>query len=156
MFKVFALALFAAFALSSKVEPLNMQQLQNATLNKNNDTLYVVNFWATWCMPCVKELPYFQKAGQKFAGQKVKVVFVSLNSIKELPQVEKFASDKQIQQDVKLLNAGNPNNWIDTIDSSWSGSIPATVMYRNGKKTYFREGEFTQAELDSIIHNKIQ
>ena len=156
MYKAIAIALLALFAFQPKVEPLNMQQLENATLKKNNDTLFVVNFWATWCKPCVNEMPYFQKASKEFAGQKVKVVFVSLNSIKEIQQVEKFVADKSVNEDVKLLNAGNPNNWIDTIDNSWSGAIPATAMYRNGKKTYFREGEFTQSQLDSIIHNKIQ
>ena len=54
-----------------------------------------------------------------------------------------------------LLNAGNPNNWIDRVDSSWSGAIPATAFYQKGKKILFREGEFTQGELDSIIYKYI-
>ncbi|HWB64417.1 MAG TPA: TlpA disulfide reductase family protein [Chitinophagales bacterium] len=147
--------LLAALLVTASVKPVNMKQLQDATLNKTNDTLYVVNFWATWCKPCVNEMPYFVKAQDGFGGKKVKVVFVSMNSVRELAAVQQFVSAKQIKEDVLLLNAGNPNNWIDTVDVSWSGAIPATVMYRNGKKVYFREGEFTQNELDSIIQTKI-
>ena len=55
-----------------------------------------------------------------------------------------------------LLNAGNPNDWVDKIDKTWSGSIPATIMYKGGKKVFFKEGEFTQEEINSVITNKNQ
>ena len=178
-----AVILFSALMLftGKKVNVVNMTQLQNrvnltpqppkggekATLYREpgdfspyrgpgGDTLYVVNFWATWCKPCVGEMPYFEKADERFKAQKVKVIFVSLNSVKEIALVDKFVSDKQVKPEVLLLNAGNPNVWIDEVDSSWSGAIPATVMYRKGKKAFFREGEFTQNELDSIIQTKIK
>ena len=140
---------------SAKVKVVNMAQLQ-ATAKKTNDTLYVLNFWATWCKPCVNEMPYFEKSAQQFKDRKVKVVFVSLNSAKELQQVEGFISAKKVSEVVLLLSSGNPNVWIDQVDSSWSGAIPATAMYKGGKKVFFREGEFTQAQLDSIIQTKIK
>jgi thiol-disulfide isomerase/thioredoxin len=139
-----------------KVQSLNVEQLKAKTLLQQNDTLYVVNFWATWCKPCVGEMPYFEEAAKKFADQKVKVVFVSLNYPRELATVDKFVNQKKIESECYLLDAGNPNIWIDKIEPEWGGSIPATVMYKNGKKVFFREGEFTQNELDSIIKTKIQ
>lgn len=154
MGKFIAAALVAVFLTGAKVNTVNMQQLQHAVIKPGNDTLFVVNFWATWCKPCVTELPYFENANAQFAAQKAKVVFVSLNSVKEMPQVESFVAQKQIKADVMLLNAGNPNNWIDTVDMSWSGAIPCTAMYRNGKKVFFYEGEFTRNQLDSIIKIK--
>lgn len=138
----------------NRVSVVNMEQVQNQTIRKGNDSLYVVNFWATWCRPCIQELPYFQSASEKFSGKKVKFLFVSLNSLKELKIVETFAINKKIKQQVLLLNAGNPNVWIDKVDSTWSGSIPATVMYKNGQKVFFKEGEFTQTEIDSITQLK--
>ena len=141
--------------LEPKVKTIDLKQLKAVSM-QNNDTLYVVNFWATWCKPCVAEMPYFELADASFRSQKVKVIFVSLNSAREKPVVEKFANDKEVKPDVMLLNAGNPNLWIDSIDNTWSGSIPATAMYKKGKKVYFREGEFTQNELDSIIQTKIK
>lgn len=100
-------------------------------------------------------MPYFVSAAQKFSNQKVKVIFVSLNSVKEKNTVQKFVNDRNIQQEVLLLNAGNPNVWINEIDSSWSGAIPATTFYKNGKKELFYEGEFTPQQLESIIQSKL-
>ncbi len=150
-----ALFMLSFVFIGSKVRVLNLNQLEAST-HKNNDTLYIVNFWATWCMPCVKELPYFQESAKKYAEQKVKIVFASLNSAKEMATVQKFTDTKNIVQDVFIFDAGNPNVWIDKIDIKWDGSIPATVMYKNNKKFFFREGEFTQTELDSIINVKIK
>lgn len=139
--------------IQSHVNVINFQQLQSQAI-KNNDTLYVVNFWATWCDPCVHEIPYFQTAYQKYKGHKVKMVFVSLNSLKELSKVEQFTTDKNLLPEVLLLNGGNPNDWIDKVDSSWSGAIPATIMYKHGKKLYFHEGELTQEVLNKTIETK--
>jgi thiol-disulfide isomerase/thioredoxin len=152
--KAAAFILIIPFTLfNSKVSVVTFEQLQAATA-KQNDTLYVVNFWATWCDPCVKELPYFQSTYKKFSSNKVKMVFVSLNSVREADKVQQFATDKSLQPEVLLLNGGNPNNWIDKIDSSWSGAIPATVMYKHGKKVYFHEGDFTEQTLTNIIQTK--
>lgn len=147
------LFLFAFCLNTTKVRVVNFDGLKKA-VQKKNDTLYVVNFWATWCKPCVEELPCFMESARKFGDQKVKVVFTSLNSVKELANVQKFCDTRQIRQDMLLLDAGNPNVWIDLVDKSWDGSIPATVMYKQGEKTFFKEGEFTQNELDSIINLK--
>ena len=53
-------------------------------LHKDNDTTYVVNFWATWCKPCVAELPYFEQLTETYKGQKVKVLLVSLDFSKQI------------------------------------------------------------------------
>lgn len=150
------LFLCCSFFPAPEIRVINLAQLKSETQKPGNDTLYVVNFWATWCKPCVAEMPYFTRAAEQFAPQKVKVVFVSLNTVKEKSAVEKFVAERQIKQDVLLLSAGNPNAWIDSIDAGWGGSIPATVMYKNGKKVFFYEGELTQHELDSIIPLKNQ
>lgn len=144
------------FLASSKahIEVVNLEQLNSKMIQPDNDTLYVVNFWATWCKPCVAEMPYFEKANTDFASQKVKVIFVSLNYAREKETVEKFIRNKKIVSPCLLLDAGTPNTWIDKIEPEWSGSIPSTIMYKRGKKVFFREGEFTQTELDSIIQTK--
>ncbi len=154
---VFVALLAYAFAYKpvQKPEVITLEQLQKKVLQKNDSTLYVVNFWATWCQPCIVELPYFEAAGKKFAGKKVKVLLVSLDFMSEKERVIKFADVKKLESTVYHLNAGNPNSWIDKVDNSWSGAIPATAMYKNGEKIFFREGDFTQQELDSLIQTKI-
>lgn len=154
-FYLFLLSFFTPISGVSQVHEISLEQLKANTIHAN-DTLYIVNFWATWCKPCVAEMPYFEEANRKFSNQKVKVVFVSLNYARELLMVDKFVKQKKIRSQCYLLNAGNPNNWIDKIEKEWSGSIPATIMFKGGKKKFFREGEFIQTELDSIIQTKIQ
>ncbi len=149
------LSMFLPAPKTLQVNEVSVEKLAEKTV-KNNDTLYVVNFWATWCKPCVAEMPYFELASKKFTNKKVKVVFVSLNYPREIAAVDKFVKDKNITADCYLLNAGNPNIWIDKIEKEWGGSIPATIMYKGGKKVFFREGDFTAAELDSIIQIKNQ
>ena len=151
---VVALLLGAALLTEKPVTVVNLKEYQNAAIN-NNDTLYVVNFWATWCKPCVQEMPYFEASSQKFKNQKVKFIFVSTNYAREAEQVKSFINQKKVQSDVLLIKAGTPNSWIDANDSSWSGAIPATIMYRKGKTALFHEGEFTQAQLDSVIQKQI-
>lgn len=156
MYRILPLFFLLSVALlpEKPVTIVSLRDYQNRAI-KNNDTLYVVNFWATWCKPCVQEMPYFEAADQKFKGQKVKFIFVSMNSVKEAAQVKTFINQNHVQPEVLLLNAGNPNIWIDQIDSNWSGAIPATIMYKHGKKAFFYEGEFTRDKLDSVIQKQI-
>jgi len=118
-----------------------------------NDTTYVINFWATWCMPCIAELPEFEKITEIYKDRKVKVILVSLDFYKKLqitllPYLEK----QRIQSDVVLLNEPDYNSWINKVDKSWGGSIPATVIFNNQQKFYhFIENETTFTEIDQIL-----
>ncbi len=153
--KILVIALLFSFVwMCQKVEVVTFAQLQKEAEAKNNDTLYVVNFWATWCKPCVQELPFFEEASIKFGREKVKIIYVSLNAVKELAAVQHFIDSRNLQNKKLLLNAPNPNSWIDKVDSTWSGSIPATVMYKKGKKVFFKEGGFTQDEINQTIITK--
>lgn len=138
-----------------RVSVVTFDDLQHDVL-KNNDTLYVVNFWATWCDPCCKEMPFFLTAYDKFASKKVKMVYVSMNSAKEIATVEKFVEAKDMKPETVLLGSNNANIWINKVDTSWSGAIPATVLYKHGKKLYFHEGDFTQDKLNSVIKSNLK
>jgi thiol-disulfide isomerase/thioredoxin len=121
-------------------------------LNQKNDTTYVVNFWATWCVPCVKELPHFEKLNQQYKGKKVKVLLVSLDMAKMVEsKLLPFIKKKNLRSDVVLLRDPDSNNWIPKIDKSWSGAIPATLIY-NKKKRKFYEKSFEYNELEKAVN----
>ncbi|MFN8295441.1 MAG: TlpA disulfide reductase family protein [Chitinophagales bacterium] len=123
---------------------------------QQNDTLYVVNFWATWCKPCVEELPFFEKAKQTFSKNTVKFILVSQDAKTRSAYVTDFLKKNNYTSESFILSAGNPNIWIDKIDTAWSGLIPMTVFYKAGKKVYFHESDYTSyEELEKIIHSKL-
>ena len=122
-------------------------------LHFSNDTTYVVNFWATWCVPCRKELPEFQKIHDAYLHQKVKILLVSLDFVNELnksliPYIEK----NKVTSEVVVLNDPDSNSWIDKVDSSWSGALPATVIYKGNKRQFF-EKEMTFSNIQKSIES---
>lgn len=122
-------------------------------LNKDNDSIYIVNFWATWCAPCIEELPYFEEVGAMYATKKVKVVLVSLDMPEHLEsKVIPFANKMNLSSKVLLLDDVRSHYWIPKVDSTWSGAIPATYIYHKKKHTFY-EQTFTFEELEAELIN---
>ena len=152
-----ALISLYSFGQSSKQiqKIVNFAQLQTV-LQQNDNKLYVVNFWATWCKPCVKELPHFMEINKTYRDNThFKMILVSLDMASEMDtRVKPFLLKNTIDTDVYLLDDNKRmNEWIPTIDKKWSGAIPATILYRNGQKLEFKEGEISKEELVKMINN---
>lgn len=149
----FALALLIAAGFSSAVAQsvpvIGLSQLENR-LNNGGDTTYVVNFWATWCGPCVKELPFFENLHLNSAGTNRKVLLVTLDFVSQLEsKVIPFLEEKQLKSEVLLMDEDKPNQWIPRVSEAWSGAIPATLFVNTQKKTrHFHEGSFKEGELE--------
>jgi len=119
-------------------------------LKMNDDTTYVINFWATWCLPCVKELPFFEQINVKY-GNRVKVILVSLDMPKKVEtSLIPFIIKKKLQSEVIHLDDPDANSWIEKVDKNWSGAIPATYIY-NKKGSKFYERSFTFEELEQEV-----
>jgi len=120
-------------------------------LKAQNDSIYVVNFWATWCAPCIKELPHFESIGAQYKNQKVKVLLVSLDMNKQVESnLIPFIKRKKLQSEVIHLHEPDANAWISKVDPDWSGALPATVIY-SGNKRKFYERSFTESELENEV-----
>ena len=133
----------------SKIDPLL------ARIEKGGDTTFVVNFWATWCGPCVAELHYFTELDSAKADKKVKVILVSLDFKKDIStKLIPFVEKRKIKTEVIFLDETNDNEWIPKADKEWQGNIPATLI-RNPAKNYrkFLPRETTYEELDSLTGN---
>ena len=119
---------------------------------KNDENVYVINFWATWCAPCVKELPYFQQL--HLDNKKVKVILVSLDSKSDIDRkLKPFLLKKKLTAQVVALTDKDYNSWLEKIDKDWSGSIPATLLL-SGNKKLFAEREFENlAELNDYVNS---
>ncbi|WP_071147599.1 TlpA disulfide reductase family protein [Bacteroides ihuae] len=116
----------------------------------DNDTTYIFNFWATYCIPCIKELPFFDQIGEKYASKKVKVVLISMDfKSKITSQVIPFIKKKNVQSHVVLLSDPDANSWIDKINPTWSGALPATLIVKGNSREFY-EKSFTYDELQVL------
>ncbi len=129
------------------------QPFQQAHLeNLHPDTTYIYNFWATWCRPCIAELPYFEKFNEKHKDEPYKMVLVSLDfEDKVETAVKPFMERKNIKSDVVVLADGKASEWIDKIDSSWSGAIPATLVAKGDRRLFFEKSYETYDALTSDL-----
>lgn len=134
---------------NAEIEVYNFEQLESFLSSKTDKTL-VVNFWATWCKPCIKELPYFEAAQTKYK-EDIRVILVSLDFPEKLEsQLIPFVNENAIHSQVVLLDDPYENEWIPKVDSTWSGAIPATLIISGSKKVFY-EKSFTQEELENEI-----
>lgn len=138
------------FALEGTIE--DYHELLEA-VNQQDDKVYVVNFWATWCVPCVKELPDFVKLYNENKGRSdFEMVLVSLDRARDFEtKVKPFIEANQLTPPVVLLaDVKRMNEWIPSVHKSWSGAIPATAIYKNGKQIYFHEGILSYDDLKKL------
>ncbi len=136
---------------ASNIPFYDFDELERKYLLKNDDITYVLNFWATWCKPCVKELPAFEKLNSDYKDKNVKVILVSLDFPERLttgvvPFVKKYGLESQ----VILLDDDDANRWIPKVSEDWSGAIPATLIVKNGTVKFY-ERSFTFEELEKEL-----
>lgn len=152
LFYVFLILCFPCSAYSQQVNLLSIDQLNNRTAN-GKDTVYIINFWATWCAPCVKELVHFETLGEKYKADKLKILLVNVDFKSKLKKaVIPFVKRKNLKSDVFLLDETDPDIYINRIDKTWTGSIPATLFMKNGKRV-FSEKEYNYTELVNAYKN---
>ena len=120
-------------------------------LTINDEKTRVINFWATWCKPCVAELPYFELINSRYPDNEVEVILVSLDLPKHVEsKLIPFVKKQKIESKVVLLDDPDANNWIPKVSKNWSGSIPATIIYKGGTVNFY-ERSFTYNELEKDL-----
>lgn len=139
--------LFTQIVSAQNVEVVKFAELQKKMISPEAP-LTVFNFWATWCGPCVKEMPHFEAYAD---NKNVKVYLVSLDYADHLDKVEKFAKSKGLKSEVLLLNETDYDSYMDKVSKQWSGAIPATLFVDEWGSTHFHEGEFTKEKLDEVV-----
>ena len=122
-----------------------------AFLNNQSDKTYIVNFWATWCAPCIKELPFFEEIGEKYKANNVEVVLVSLDFPRQYDsKLKPFIAERKLKSKVVALNDVDTNTWIPKVDEEWTGAIPATLIYNKDMRQFY-EQSFSYEELETQL-----
>ena len=116
-------------------------------------TPLIINMWATWCLPCIEELPYFQKEVAEHSKDSLQLILVSLDFKESFPSgIVKFMNKRKITAPVVWLDETNADYFCPKIDAKWSGAIPATLFINN--KTGYRkfvEGKISPEQLKKEI-----
>lgn len=139
---------------AQKIEYIKVPGLEKILASPDNK-LFVVNFWATWCAPCVSEIPNFETVSKAYDPGKVRFLLVSLDFPSQIQsQLLPFLKKHNITIDVAIMTDLDYNSWISKVDPNWQGDIPATLFFNNSRKSkYFHSGEVSEPELKKYINS---
>jgi thiol-disulfide isomerase/thioredoxin len=148
---VFSGALFAADA-PKLAGQLDAKGLADA-IAKNKGKVVVLNFWATWCVPCREEFPDLVRLEKAYRTKGVAVLGVTIDLPKDMPKVEKFlaTSAPDFPNYIKRVG-GDDQDFIESVDPKWGGELPFTVVYgRDGKKAEVLSGKQSYASFEKAV-----
>jgi len=119
-------------ASTQEIKEMKIGELEHFIKSRN--TPAVINFWATWCGPCIEEMPWFNKIVPEYRGTKNELIFVSLDNQRAYPaQIKALLNSKQINATFIWLNESDADVFCPRIDPKWGGSIPATLFVNHSK-----------------------
>ena len=147
--------LVSPYMRASSIKQVKFSDIQEV-MNKDNDTIYVIHFWATWCAPCIDELPEIEAFSNQHSNEHVNTLLISLDFESQVEsKLIPFLQQHDIQSEVWLLDSKNANDWIPKVNKQWSGAIPVTLITQNHKE-HFINGETSKEELNQIIKTKFK
>lgn len=138
------------------VKPVTSAELQDIIRHRNGKVL-VLNVWATWCLPCIEEFPDLVKISSTYDASKVEVIGVSIDYADEVKtKVRPFLKKHRVLFPIYLAQFASQERFIDSIEKSWNGAIPATFIYdRSGNQKFSLIGGQTfvsfQSRIDSAL-----
>lgn len=147
--------LLSAGAFSQDIKSIKMVDLEKTIAESK--TPMIINFWATYCVPCVEEIPYFQEEAKKYKDQGLQLLLVSLDLKSYYPdKVRNFIKQKKFTAPIAWLNETDADYFCPKVDPKWSGALPATLFVNNktGYRKFFEEQlskEKLQKEISAVL-----
>lgn len=142
---------------SQNIQTIKMEELVNRY--RQAPGVVVINFWSTWCKPCIEEIPGFLKVAEKYKNDSVQLWLVSQDtrSLFESGQLKNWIAKRKWQANWYWLNETDADYYCPLVDVSWSGVIPATVVI-HPKKTYYRfvEESMKPEQLEALVKEALQ
>ncbi len=131
---------FAAIVSGQTIRKVKVTDLEK--IISESKTPLIINFWATWCVPCVEEIPYFQEEVKKHEKDSLQLLLVSLDMRDAYPDgLTRFVQKRKIKVPVNWLDETNADYFCPKIDPRWSGALPASLFINNktGYRKFFEE-----------------
>jgi len=137
------------------IEVINTQQVRNVMKNVS-DNLRLVNVWATWCGPCVLELPDFITIDRMYRGREFEFITISADKLPKKDKALGFLKKIEASNTNYLYGGDSQYDLIEAIDENWQGALPYTVLIEpGGKIIYSEQGTIVPTELKKKIVNKL-
>ena len=134
-----------------KIQPASAEELKLLRQNQTGK-LVLVNFWATWCGPCFKELPDLETTYRMYGHRAFDLVTVSINYPDEQPGVLSALRKQHATSRNLLLGSTDIYALMSAFDSEWNAAVPYTMLIRpGGEVVYRRQGEIDPLELRRLI-----
>ena len=155
-FFILTFLLAAASIDAQEVKAVKVTELSRTI--KESKTPLIVNFWATFCVPCLQEIPYFQEMAQQYKSQNVSLIFVSLDLKEAYPtKVNAMTKKLKLTFPVVWLNETNADYFCPKIDTTWSGGMPSSLFINNATGYHrFFEDQLSKEKLEKEIQEMIK
>ncbi|MBB4078700.1 thiol-disulfide isomerase/thioredoxin [Lewinella aquimaris] len=119
--------------------------------SQRNDTTYVINFWATWCKPCLEELPLLNSLQRQYDDAALRVVLVSLDTeTRAIARIPEYLNRRGIDLPTIVLTDERPS-WMRDLDGNWNGALPTTFIYRNDLRYIYRRNFRTLPDVQEAV-----
>lgn len=154
LIKVLAFFLFSFLGLNVNAQTVKKVSIDDVlAIVEKSTTPIVVNFWATWCGPCVAELPYLEQQVQAYKDKNVKLLLVSLDFEDDYQKVlPKFAKAMKLNGEVVWLNESDASEFCPKVDKKWEGVIPVTLMVNKANKyRKFFTGGLSEKQIEKAL-----
>ena len=155
-FLVLCLLLQGLIGLTQQVKKVKINEIEEIIIKSDHPV--VISFWATWCLPCIHEIPYLQSTIAKYQDKNVELVFVSLDFRESYPKaIEAFVKKNGYEASFYWLNETNADQFCPKIDPKWDGSIPAT-LFLNNKTNYrkFYDRQLTPLQVEAELKTQLK
>jgi thiol-disulfide isomerase/thioredoxin len=148
---LFSILFLAGLAHGQTLKKMKIVELEDYIRHSNHPLL--VSFWATYCVPCLEEIPLFSDITDKYKREGMELLLVSLDMPKNYPEkILKFAIEKKFPKGIAWLQETDADYFCPKIDEQWSGAIPASLFVNN--KIHFRkffEQAISEKELEKAV-----
>ncbi|HID76384.1 MAG TPA: redoxin domain-containing protein [Planctomycetaceae bacterium] len=127
------------------LEPIDKQGVAELVQNKSN-RVRLINIWATWCGPCVAELPELVAIHRSYRRRPFELITISADLPERKEQVLKILTDEHVSSKNYIYGSDDVYELIEVVDKQWSGALPYTLLIAPGGKVLYRQ----QDEIDPL------